>query len=84
MASLPTILGIIAQYLGDGLLVYFGYPVAHEKDAQRAIHTGLGIVEAIRILNTRLSTTPSQLPPATHAAALTAPAAEEATRKNRV
>jgi class 3 adenylate cyclase/predicted ATPase len=46
--------GHIAQYLGDGLLVYFGYPIAHEEDAQRAVHTGLGIVEAIRTLNTRL------------------------------
>jgi class 3 adenylate cyclase len=39
--------GHIAQYLGDGLLVYFGYPTAHEDDAQRAVRTGLGIVEAI-------------------------------------
>jgi class 3 adenylate cyclase/predicted ATPase len=46
--------GHIAQYLGDGLLVYFGYPQAHEDDAQRAVRTGLGIVEAIRSLNTRL------------------------------
>ena len=46
--------GHIAQYLGDGLLVYFGYPQAHEDDAQRAVHTGLGIVEAIGTLNTRL------------------------------
>jgi class 3 adenylate cyclase len=46
--------GHIAQYLGDGLLVYFGYPVAHEEDAQRAIHTGLGITEAIRTLNAQL------------------------------
>ena len=37
--------GHIAQYLGDGLLVDFGYPRAHEDDAQRAVHTGLGIVE---------------------------------------
>src|SRR6266446_8251945 len=37
--------GHIAQYLGDGLLVYFGYPQAHEDDAQRAVRTGLGIVE---------------------------------------
>ncbi len=35
--------GYIAQYLGDGLLVYFGYPVAHEDDAQRAIHAALGV-----------------------------------------
>src|SRR5215471_5970962 len=32
--------GHIAQYLGDGLLVYFGYPQAHEDDAQRAVRTG--------------------------------------------
>jgi class 3 adenylate cyclase len=46
--------GHIAQYLGDGLLVYFGYPQAHEDDAQRAARTGLGIVEAITRLNPRL------------------------------
>ena len=46
--------GQVAQLLGDGLLVYFGYPVAHEEDAQRAIHTGLGIVAAIQTLNNRL------------------------------
>src|SRR5262249_25889262 len=37
--------GHIVQYLGDGLLVYFGYPAAHEDDAQRAVRTALGIVE---------------------------------------
>src|SRR5262244_2574917 len=47
--------GHIAQYLGDGLLVYFGYPTAHEDDARRAVHTGLGIVQAIAILNNRLA-----------------------------
>jgi class 3 adenylate cyclase len=46
--------GHIAQLLGDGLLVYFGYPVAHEEDAQRAIHTGLGILQTLQTLNTRL------------------------------
>jgi class 3 adenylate cyclase len=46
--------GHIAQYLGDGLLVYFGYPRAHEDDAQRAVHTGMGIVEAMSTLNGRL------------------------------
>src|SRR5262249_9806807 len=46
--------GHIAQYLGDGLLVYSGYPTAHEDDARRAVHMGLGIVEAIGILNRRL------------------------------
>src|SRR5262249_40866486 len=47
--------GHIAQYLGDGLLVYFGYPQAHEDDAQRAVRTGLGIVEAMDTLNSRLA-----------------------------
>src|SRR6266568_4594760 len=42
--------GYLAKYLGDGLLVYFGYPVAHEDDAQRAVRAGLGIVGAIREL----------------------------------
>ncbi|HKA56406.1 MAG TPA: adenylate/guanylate cyclase domain-containing protein, partial [Candidatus Binatia bacterium] len=46
--------GHIAQYLGDGLLVYFGYPQAHEHEAHRAIHTGLGIIEAMAALNRRL------------------------------
>jgi class 3 adenylate cyclase len=46
--------GYIAQYLGDGLLVYFGYPQAHEDDAQRAVYTGLGILEAMATLNARL------------------------------
>ncbi len=36
--------GHIAQYLGDGLLVYFGYPLAHEDDAQRAVRAGLGMI----------------------------------------
>jgi class 3 adenylate cyclase/predicted ATPase/ribosomal protein L40E len=40
--------GYIAQFLGDGLLVYFGYPTAHEDDARRAVWTGLEIIEALR------------------------------------
>jgi class 3 adenylate cyclase len=47
--------GHIAQYLGDGLLVYFGYPLAHEDDAQRAVRAGLSIIEALRQLTTRLA-----------------------------
>ena len=50
--------GHIAQYLGDGLLVYFGYPLAHEDDAQRAVRAGLGMVEAMGQLNTRLEQKP--------------------------
>src|SRR5215831_681164 len=43
--------GHIAQLLGDGLLVYFGYPHAHEDDPQRAVRTGLGILAALGDLN---------------------------------
>jgi class 3 adenylate cyclase len=46
--------GHIAQLLGDGLLVYFGYPQAHEDDAHRAVRTGLGILGAMGDLNARL------------------------------
>jgi class 3 adenylate cyclase len=46
--------GHVAQYLGDGLLVYFGYPQAHEDDAQRAVRAGLGILDAMGMLNARL------------------------------
>src|SRR5215831_15660433 len=47
--------GYIAQYLGDGLLVYFGYPQAHEDDAHRAVRAGLGLVAALEELNERLA-----------------------------
>jgi hypothetical protein len=45
----------IAQYLGDGLLIYFGWPVSHRDDARRARNAGLGIVGVITTtLNQRL------------------------------
>jgi len=46
--------GHVAQYLGDGLLVYFGYPQAHEDDAQRAVHSATGIVRSAQSVNERL------------------------------
>jgi TOMM system kinase/cyclase fusion protein len=45
--------GYIAQYLGDGVLVYFGYPKAHENEAERAVRAGLDIVGAVARLSTR-------------------------------
>src|SRR5262245_28130052 len=39
--------GYLAKYIGDGLLVYFGYPQAHEDDAQRAVRAGLDMVAAL-------------------------------------
>lgn len=46
--------GHISQYLGDGVLIFFGYPVAHEDDVQRAILTALAILEGMKKLNLRL------------------------------
>ena len=43
--------GYLAQYLGDGILVYFGYPTAHEDEARRAVRTGLEIVAALQGLS---------------------------------
>src|SRR5215472_10986441 len=45
--------GHVAKYMGDGLLAYFGYPQAHENDAERAVHAGLGIVDAVPQLQSR-------------------------------
>src|SRR5215813_14081704 len=39
--------GFVAKYMGDGVLAYFGYPSAHEDDAERAIRAGLALVEAM-------------------------------------
>jgi class 3 adenylate cyclase len=42
--------GFVAKYMGDGVLVYFGYPRAHEADAEEAVRTGLALVEAVSAL----------------------------------
>ena len=44
--------GFVAQYMGHGVLVYFGYPQAHEDDVGRAVHAGLELVEAATSLKT--------------------------------
>ena len=49
--------GHIARYFGDGILVYFGYPIAHEDAAHRAVRAALGIVAAIETLNPYLQAT---------------------------
>jgi class 3 adenylate cyclase/predicted ATPase len=46
--------GHVAQYLGDGLLVYFGYPQSHEDDSERAVRAALGMVQAMALLNQEL------------------------------
>src|SRR6202789_2633797 len=50
--------GNVAQYMGDGILVYFGYPHAHEDDAEQAVRAGLELIAAVAGLKTRV---PQQL-----------------------
>ena len=45
--------GFVAKYMGDGVLVYFGYPQAHEDDAERAVRAGLELVAAVGGLKTQ-------------------------------
>jgi class 3 adenylate cyclase/predicted ATPase len=45
--------GLVARYMGDGVLVYFGYPEAHEDDAERAVRAGVDLVAAVVGLKTR-------------------------------
>src|SRR5262245_8460937 len=45
--------GFVAKYQGDGVLIYFGYPQAHEDDAERAVRTGLALIETVGKLGTQ-------------------------------
>ncbi len=45
--------GFVSRYMGDGVLIYFGYPQAHENDAERAVRAGLGAIDAVRRLNVK-------------------------------
>ena len=45
--------GFVAKYMGDGVLAYFGYPRAHEDDAERAVRTGLAVVDAVARLDVK-------------------------------
>ena len=46
--------GFVAKYMGDGVLVYFGYPRAHEDDAERAVRAGLAAIGAVSRLDIRI------------------------------
>jgi predicted ATPase/class 3 adenylate cyclase len=48
--------GVIARYMGDGVLAYFGYPEAHEDDAEQATEAGLALVDAVANLKTDIGT----------------------------
>jgi class 3 adenylate cyclase/tetratricopeptide (TPR) repeat protein len=47
--------GFVALYIGDGILAYFGYPQAHEEDAERAVRAGLGIITGLRKFNAEVA-----------------------------
>jgi class 3 adenylate cyclase/tetratricopeptide (TPR) repeat protein len=47
--------GFVAKYMGDGVLIYFGYPQAHEDDAERAVRAGLELIAAVTALKTSVS-----------------------------
>jgi class 3 adenylate cyclase len=47
--------GFVAKYMGDGVLVYFGYPEAHEDDAERAVQAGLELIAAVTALKSSVS-----------------------------
>jgi class 3 adenylate cyclase len=45
--------GFVSRFMGDGVLIYFGYPQAHEDDAERAVRAGLGAIDAVRRLDVK-------------------------------
>ena len=51
--------GFVAKYMGDGVLVYFGYPHAHEDDAEQAVRAGLELVAAINALKSLFRSKPA-------------------------
>ena len=64
--------GFVAKYMGDGVLVYFGYPQAHEDDAERAVRAGLAVIEAVGQLPARaaICARASASPPASSSSAI--------------
>ena len=56
----------VAKYTGDGVLVYFGYPRAHEDDAERSVGAGLELIGAVNALE--VGSPPSRESPCTHQA----------------
>jgi SAM (Sterile alpha motif) domain-containing protein/adenylate/guanylate cyclase family protein len=63
VAEVVTVLdGFVAKYMGDGVLVYFGYPRAHEDDAERAVRAGLGSIDAVGRLDVKSAKPDSRVP----------------------
>ena len=57
-SSVTKFEGSVAKYVGDGVLAYFGYPEAHEEDAERAVRAGLHVIEAISTIHLRTGIRP--------------------------
>ena len=56
--------GFVAKYMGDGVLVYFGYPQAHEDDAERAVRAALELIQAVGAVKSSAHCKPAlALPP---------------------
>lgn len=55
VSAIERYAGHVAKYMGDGMVVYFGYPHAHEDDPRRAVHAGLELLAQLRALNDRLA-----------------------------
>jgi len=62
--------GFVAKYMGDGVLIYFGYPEAHEDDAERAVRAGLAVIDAAGSPHTSRSTCGSPSPLASSSSAI--------------
>jgi class 3 adenylate cyclase len=54
-ATTERFAGIVARYLGDGVMAYFGWPQAHDNDGERSARAGLAILDAISKLNEHLT-----------------------------
>ena len=57
-SSVTKFEGSVAKYVGDGVLAYFGYPEAHEEDAERAVRAGLHVIDAISTIHLRIGIRP--------------------------
>lgn len=53
-SAIPRYEGYIARYMGDGFLAYFGYPQAHEDDAERAVRAGIELLASVKALNAQI------------------------------
>ena len=61
--------GFVAKYMGDGVLVYFGYPQAHEDDAERAVRAALELIRPGREIEAPPCRLASELPPGSSSSA---------------